>query len=215
MYTPSWTSGRPTPRRPGGRCSAVGFVTPPHHAAAGGHPEAEDGRGGPGRALGGEMSDQVAGCLVPRPTRERSEAAASCAPTSRVHRAAPDAQALGGPAAVVPPNLSRLPCLAPDVRAVGGRHRARRPSRVPRAAPDATRESARRPPYGRAELKPRVSARTTTIPWLPAARDRNPHRLPSAALGESAAASLCLYQTDNCRIYFSHTERAACRARKS
>ena len=29
----------------------VGFVTPPHRAAAGGPPEDEDGRDGPGRAL--------------------------------------------------------------------------------------------------------------------------------------------------------------------
>jgi len=36
--------------------SSLGFVTPPHRAAAGGAPEAEDDRGGPGRALGGEVS---------------------------------------------------------------------------------------------------------------------------------------------------------------
>ena len=41
MHTPSWTSDRPT----ASRCSAVGFVTPPHRAAAGGPSEAEDGRG--------------------------------------------------------------------------------------------------------------------------------------------------------------------------
>ena len=38
---------------------AVGFVTPPHRAAAGGPPEAEDGRGGPGRALSGKVSVSV------------------------------------------------------------------------------------------------------------------------------------------------------------
>ena len=52
MHTPSWTSDRPT----ASRCSVVGFVTPPHRAAAGGPPEAEDGRDGPGRALGGSVS---------------------------------------------------------------------------------------------------------------------------------------------------------------
>ena len=40
MHTPSWTSDRPT----ASRCSVVGFVTPPHRAAAGGPPEDEDGR---------------------------------------------------------------------------------------------------------------------------------------------------------------------------
>ena len=49
MHTPSWASDRPT----ASRCSVVGFVTPPHRAAAGGPPEAEDGRDRPGRALGG------------------------------------------------------------------------------------------------------------------------------------------------------------------
>jgi len=54
MHSPTWASDRPT----ASRCSVVGFVTPPHRAAAGGPPEAEDGRGGPGagRALGGEVS---------------------------------------------------------------------------------------------------------------------------------------------------------------
>ena len=52
MHTPSWASDRPT----ASRCSVVGFVTPPHRAAAGGPPEAKDGRGGPGRALGGKVS---------------------------------------------------------------------------------------------------------------------------------------------------------------
>ena len=51
MHTPSWASDRPT----ASWCSAVGFVTPPHRAAAGGPPEAEDGRGGPEGALGGEV----------------------------------------------------------------------------------------------------------------------------------------------------------------
>ena len=37
MHTPSWASDRPT----ASRCSAVGFVTPPHRAAAGGPPKAE------------------------------------------------------------------------------------------------------------------------------------------------------------------------------
>ena len=55
IHTPSWTSDRPT----ASRCSAVGFVTPPHRAAAGGPPEAEDGRGGPGRALGGGVSVSI------------------------------------------------------------------------------------------------------------------------------------------------------------
>ena len=40
MHTPSWASDRPT----ASRCSVVGFVTPPHRAAAGGPPEDEDGR---------------------------------------------------------------------------------------------------------------------------------------------------------------------------
>ena len=52
MHTPHWALDRPT----ASRCSVVGFVTPPHRAAAGGPPEAEDGRGGPGRALGGSVS---------------------------------------------------------------------------------------------------------------------------------------------------------------
>ena len=51
MHTPSWASDRPTAPR----CSVVGFVTPPHRAAAGGPLEAKDGRGGPGRALGGSV----------------------------------------------------------------------------------------------------------------------------------------------------------------
>ena len=38
IHTPSWTSDRPT----ASRCSAVGFVTPPHHAAAGGPSEVDD-----------------------------------------------------------------------------------------------------------------------------------------------------------------------------
>ena len=46
----------PQPRPTASRCSVVGFVTPPHRAAAGGPPEAKDGRGGPGRALGGGVS---------------------------------------------------------------------------------------------------------------------------------------------------------------
>ena len=52
MHTPSWASDRPT----ASRCSVVGFVTPPHRAAAGGRPEAKDGRGGPERALRGKVS---------------------------------------------------------------------------------------------------------------------------------------------------------------
>ena len=47
MHSPTWASDRPT----ASRCSVVGFVTPPHRAAAGGPPEDEDGRDGPGRAL--------------------------------------------------------------------------------------------------------------------------------------------------------------------
>ena len=55
MHTPHWALDRPT----ASRCSVVGFVTPPHRAAAGGPPEAEDGRGGPGRALGGSVSVSI------------------------------------------------------------------------------------------------------------------------------------------------------------
>ena len=47
MHTPHWALDRPT----ASPCSVVGFVTPPHRAAAGGPSEAEDGRGGPGQAL--------------------------------------------------------------------------------------------------------------------------------------------------------------------
>ena len=50
--TPSWASDVRSPDRVPVLC-VRGFVTPPHRAAAGGPPEDEDGRGGPGRALGG------------------------------------------------------------------------------------------------------------------------------------------------------------------
>ena len=39
MHTPSWASDRPT----ASRCSVVGFVTPPHRAAAGGPPAPRPG----------------------------------------------------------------------------------------------------------------------------------------------------------------------------
>ena len=74
MHTPSWASDRPT----ASRCSVVGFVTPPHRAAAGGPPEAEDGRGGPGRALGGGVSvsilQRLTMCTITLSLAKRGEA---------------------------------------------------------------------------------------------------------------------------------------------